>query len=88
MLLRGMCTSSSNVRSTDNLHLHLLSEVFVIVSLTLFLPICLEQFARDNGFLLPERTIPCSSPSNQAEDAAARCAVKLGWVWIDSASFM
>ncbi|ETW76683.1 hypothetical protein HETIRDRAFT_328451 [Heterobasidion irregulare TC 32-1] len=63
------------------------SEVFVIVSLTLFLPICLEQFARDNGFLLPEKTITCSSSSNQAEDAAARCAVKLGWVWIDSASF-
>ena len=85
MLLRGICASSWNVRSTDNLHF--LSEVFVIVSLTLFLPICLEQFARDNGFLLPEKAIPYSSLLNQAEDAAARCAVKLGWVWIDSASF-
>ncbi|EPS96947.1 hypothetical protein FOMPIDRAFT_1052802 [Fomitopsis schrenkii] len=43
------------------------SEVFVIVSLTLFLPICLEQFARDNGYLLPD--------------------LKIGWAWIDTASF-
>ncbi|KAH9895720.1 MFS general substrate transporter [Cubamyces lactineus] len=65
------------------------SEVFVIVSLTLFLPICLEQFARDNGYLLPNKTQPCNSvttsPSADAEDA--RCVVKLGWLWIDSASF-
>lgn len=52
------------------------SEVFVIVSLTLFLPICLEQFARDNG-----------SCSRNGSDEAQRCVVKIGWVWIDSASF-
>ena len=72
------------------------SEVFVIVSLTLFLPICLEQFARDNGFLLPDKTLPCSSlkPTPEtgratAVDAveAARCVVKIGWAWIDTASF-
>ena len=67
------------------------SEVFVIVSLTLFLPICLEQFARDNGFLLPDKTIPCNSspapPTGTAEEDAARCVVKLGWAWIDTASF-
>ncbi|KAJ3496134.1 hypothetical protein NLJ89_g10528 [Agrocybe chaxingu] len=73
------------------------SEVFVIVSLTLFLPICLEQFARDNGFLLPDKTIPCSTvkpaPSTghassvDGADEAARCVVKIGWAWIDTASF-
>jgi len=66
------------------------SEVFVIVSLTLFLPICLEQFARDNGFLLPDRTEPCSSHSDDIQapaSPAGRCVVKVGWVWIDSASF-
>ncbi|KIM87870.1 hypothetical protein PILCRDRAFT_814578 [Piloderma croceum F 1598] len=66
------------------------SEVFVIVSLTLFLPICLEQFARDNGFLLPDRTKPCTSPPNNAtpsESDRGRCVVKIGWLWIDSASF-
>ncbi|KAI9463778.1 autophagy-type protein 22 [Russula earlei] len=67
------------------------SEVFVIVSLTLFLPICLEQFARDNGFLLPDKTIPCSSspapPAGKAEEEEIRCVVKLFWTWIDTASF-
>ncbi|RDB21916.1 Autophagy-related protein 22-1 [Hypsizygus marmoreus] len=68
------------------------SEVFVIVSLTLFLPICLEQFARDNGFLLPDRTERCSPVVKlDARDATpipdARCVVKIGWLWIDSASF-
>ncbi|KAI0084534.1 autophagy-type protein 22 [Irpex rosettiformis] len=71
------------------------SEVFVIVSLTLFLPICLEQFARDNGYLLPDKTVPCttipSGPPIERRDSLAedeqRCVVKLGWLWIDSASF-
>ncbi|KAL5521944.1 ATG22 [Sanghuangporus sanghuang] len=68
------------------------SEVFVVVSLTLFLPICLEQFARDNGYLLPDKTRPCSTvkpaPLNAADAAEdTRCVVKIGWIWVDSASF-
>ncbi|KAL5480554.1 ATG22_3 [Sanghuangporus weigelae] len=66
--------------------------VFVVVSLTLFLPICLEQFARDNDYLLPDKTRPCSTvktaPLNAADTAEdTRCVVKIGWVWVDSASF-
>jgi MFS transporter, UMF1 family len=70
-----------------------ISEVFVVVSLTLFLPICLEQFARDNGVLLPEKTEPCLSKdtlpleSNDESQGATRCVVRIGGVWIDSASF-
>lgn len=63
------------------------SEVFVVVSLTLFLPICLEQFARDNGFLEPDYVVPCSSIESRNSYEADRCAVKIGWVWIDTASF-
>lgn len=70
------------------------SEVFVIVSLTLFLPICLEQFARDNGFLLPEKQLPCSILKSdhvpygrETLQDASRCVVKIGWAWIDTASF-
>ena len=68
------------------------SEVFVVVSLTLFLPICLEQFARDNGYLLPDKTRLCSTaktaPLNDADAAEdTRCVVKIGWIWVDSASF-
>ncbi|TFK98024.1 autophagy-related protein 22-like protein [Pterulicium gracile] len=63
------------------------SEVFVIVSLTLFLPICLEQFARDNGFVAPKRTEPCSTLEVTSDEGSARCQVKIGWIWVDSASF-
>ncbi|CAK5278101.1 unnamed protein product [Mycena citricolor] len=63
------------------------SEVFVIVSLTLFLPICLEQFARDNGRLTPARTEPCVSASPVPIEAGGRCVVQIGWFWIDTASF-
>ncbi|KZV98880.1 MFS general substrate transporter [Exidia glandulosa HHB12029] len=62
------------------------SEVFAVVSLTLFLPICLEQFARDNGYLSPDYTIPCVDQTTKA-DEGTRCAVRLGWAWIDTASF-
>ncbi|KIJ91754.1 hypothetical protein K443DRAFT_471088 [Laccaria amethystina LaAM-08-1] len=77
------------------------SEVFVIVSLTLFLPICLEQFARDNGYLLPLRTERCSAVQaatttrmtmtmdarTPSSDATGRCVVWIAGVWIDTASF-
>ena len=72
------------------------SEVFVIVSLTLFLPICLEQFARDNGYFMPDRKVPCvvskhslntTMAVDSSQDADLRCAVKVAWFWIDSASF-
>ena len=60
-------------------HKSICSEVFVIVSLTLFLPICLEQFARDNGYQLPDKTERCLE--------STRCAVRIGWMWVDTASF-
>ncbi|KAH9942797.1 MFS general substrate transporter [Amylocystis lapponica] len=67
------------------------SEAFVVVSVTLFLPICLEQFARDNGYFEPERTQRCTAISESNTGIVvmdeARCVVKLGWMWIDSASF-
>ncbi|KAK7440645.1 Autophagy protein 22 [Stygiomarasmius scandens] len=66
------------------------SEVFVIVSLTLFLPLCLEQFARDNGYLLPDKTTRCiDAPptTSEASEDAGRCGVKIGWLWVDTASF-
>lgn len=60
------------------------SEVFAVCSLGLFLPVCLEQFARDNGVLLPGKTIPCPTVGTIDD---ARCVVHFGWAWIDSASY-
>ncbi|KAM0750426.1 MFS general substrate transporter [Meredithblackwellia eburnea MCA 4105] len=66
------------------------SEVFSVVSLSLFLPVCLEQMSRENGFLPPDYLTPCP-PSSQAppEDGEEqiRCAVRLLGAWIDTASF-
>ncbi|KAF7291487.1 Autophagy-related protein [Mycena kentingensis (nom. inval.)] len=59
------------------------SEVFVIVSLTLFLPICLEQFARDRGYVAEDRSIRCNDWTGEP----GACVVRIGWLWIDTASF-
>jgi hypothetical protein len=83
-----LCVCEVNLRDITELeptHHITHSEVFAVVSLTLFLPICLEQFARDNGFLLPDRSKPCSSAST--ESIVGRCVVRVGWAWVDSASF-
>ncbi|PLW07655.1 hypothetical protein PCANC_24965 [Puccinia coronata f. sp. avenae] len=42
------------------------SEVFAIVSASLFLPITLEQLARDNGYTLPGHEWPCSGSLKSA----------------------
>lgn len=60
----------------------------MIVSLTLFLPICLEQFARDNGRLMPDRIHPCGAiKAVDSNNTPERCVVQIGWAWIDTASF-
>lgn len=67
------------------------SEVFAVVSLTTFIPITLEQLSRDNGFLLPDKIIPCTHADNATfiptpyEDG--RCVVYFLGHWIDTASF-
>lgn len=100
MLSRGMSTRPTELLLLRANATPRNSEVFVIVSLTLFLPICLEQFARDNGYFAPDRTQPCSTikpiplrgnstattPLQTLADSE-RCEVKIGWVWIDTASF-
>ncbi len=55
------------------LHFNLIdlpSEVFVIVSLTLFLPVCLEQFAREKGYLLPNKPVPCVSKDSSSPETS------------------
>ncbi|KAJ5102854.1 hypothetical protein N7532_003383 [Penicillium argentinense] len=49
------------------------AEVFTVCAMGSFLPITLEQLARDRGVLLSDKTTPCSptwSPSRQASDGA------------------
>lgn len=39
------------------------AEVFVVCGVGSFIPVTLEQLARENGVLLPDRTTPCGSSS-------------------------
>lgn len=56
----------------------------MIVTLTLFLPVALEQYARDNGRATPDLTMPCAAST---DDSDAGCKVLLGGSWIDTTSF-
>ncbi|GAA5962605.1 hypothetical protein JCM8115_002142 [Rhodotorula mucilaginosa] len=82
-LLKGFCAYS------------VAGEVFAIVSASLFLPVVLETYARQNGVLATaDRTTPCppsgagGAPAPSDEDVdGLRCVVRLGGTWIDTASF-
>lgn len=72
------------------------SEIFSIVAVSLFLPITLEQFARDNGFQYPDHTLPCQASSDSQNNPSINvsealkesvCEVKLMGKWFDTASF-
>lgn len=78
-----------HVPQSDHVFMRMYSEVFAVCSLGLFLPILLEQFARDNGVLMPDKTVPCEPPpaSALAGGEEARCVVRIGWMWVDTASF-
>ncbi|KAI5481840.1 autophagy-related protein 22 [Pseudohyphozyma bogoriensis] len=64
-------------------------EVFSVVSLGLFLPVVLEQLARENGRLAPDYAQPCPMSASEPTDGgdAQRCAVRLLGSWLDTASF-
>lgn len=66
-------------------------QVFVIVAGTLFLPVVLETYARENGRLAPAFEAPCppsglgQPPGGGAEERdQARCAVRVLGVWVDT----
>ncbi|QSZ33908.1 hypothetical protein DSL72_005482 [Monilinia vaccinii-corymbosi] len=70
------------------------AEVFVICGIGSFIPITLEQLARENGVLLSDPTQPCGSSSTHlppglhpgnAKDS--QCVIHLGGLQINTASF-
>jgi len=60
------------------------SEAFVVVAMTLFMPVALEQYARDNGRATPDLVTPCN---DSTVDSDAGCKVYLGGRWTDTTSF-
>ncbi|KAG9312457.1 hypothetical protein JVU11DRAFT_6841 [Chiua virens] len=52
------------------------------------LPVCLEQFARDNGFLEPDRTTRrVAIIGGDTAASGASYSVKIGQLWVDTTSF-
>ncbi|GAA5901076.1 Atg22p [Sporobolomyces salmoneus] len=63
------------------------SEVWVITTGTLFLPVVLETYARSQGRLSPDYSLPCPSTVSTQDEIVGRCAVKILFSWVDTASF-
>ncbi|TEY35196.1 hypothetical protein BOTCAL_0598g00020 [Botryotinia calthae] len=70
------------------------AEVFVICGIGSFIPITLEQLARENGVLLSDPTQPCGSSSthlppglNPGNLKDSQCVIYLGGLQINTASF-
>ncbi|KAG0139734.1 hypothetical protein CROQUDRAFT_54301 [Cronartium quercuum f. sp. fusiforme G11] len=66
------------------------SEIYSIAALSLFMPITLEQFARDNGYLFPLHQERCdvSSGSKKTQSSIPTiCEVHLLGRWFDTSSF-
>ncbi|KAH8814960.1 autophagy-related protein 22-like protein [Xylogone sp. PMI_703] len=55
------------------------AEVFVICGIGSFIPITLEQLARENGVLLSDRTTPCGSSSSGVKNSGQCIVYILGW---------
>ncbi|WVQ73604.1 hypothetical protein IAR50_003184 [Cryptococcus sp. DSM 104548] len=63
------------------------AEVFSACALAIFLPITLEQMAREVGYYAPDLVEPCQTSSHAADGIDRVCKAKILGVWIDTASF-
>ena len=64
------------------------AEVFVVCGIGSFIPVTLEQLARENGVLLSDETIPCTSGSQGLGDESnGQCVVYILGTRINTASF-
>lgn len=69
------------------------AEVFVVCGISSFIPVTLEQLARENGVLLSDGVTPCVQPRvggpirNARDDAGAMCIVNILGAKINTASF-
>lgn len=60
------------------------AEVFAACAMAIFLPITLEQMAREIGFVSPELVVPCM---DVPEGEGVVCKAKIMGRWVDTASF-
>ena len=63
------------------------AEVFSACALAIFLPITLEQMAREVGFVAPELVVPCTQMDSAEGEEAWVCKARILGSWVDTASF-
>lgn len=65
------------------------AEVFVVCGIGSFIPVTLEQLARENGVLLSDPTIPCTGTPRGvgAPENSGQCVVYILGARINTASF-
>ncbi|ORY15810.1 autophagy-related protein 22-like protein [Clohesyomyces aquaticus] len=63
------------------------AEVFVVCGIGSFIPVTLEQLARENGVLLSNKTTPCKSTLDFPKADSGQCVVHILGLEINTASF-
>lgn len=65
----------------------LAAEVFAVCGVGSFLPVTLEQLARENGVLWSDRTTPCFDPAQSSSPDGAQCLVHFLGLDMTTSSF-
>jgi len=67
------------------------AEVFVVCGIGSFIPVTLEQLARENGVLLSDESVPCVKPAlghpGGLDEQVGQCVVHIFGTRINTASF-
>ena len=63
------------------------AEVFSACAMAIFLPITLEQMAREIGYASPDLTVSCRDVPENVEGEGVVCKARILGVWVDTASF-
>jgi UMF1 family MFS transporter len=67
------------------------AEVFAACAMAIFLPITLEQMAREIGFVAPDLIVPCTRVDETGvpvgDGVGVVCKAKILGSWVDTASF-
>lgn len=70
---QGEDTSPTTQRELNGWYVYpVAAEVFAVVAVGAFLPVVLEQLARENGVLFGDRTTPCVQPGGGSGSVSAR----------------
>lgn len=79
----NLITNNKSLALRGFLALSSATEIYSIVSTSLFVPIVLETMARESSFISPAHVLPCPT----LFITVVRCKVQYGNSWIDPSKF-